>query len=48
MEPARSDSFSYNGRNELTASSLGAAPDGYSYDNSGNRKTAREPAGRCV
>ena len=44
MEPARSDSFSYNGRNELTASSLGAAPYGYSYDNIGNRKTAREPA----
>ena len=42
MEPARSDSFSYNGRNELTASSLGAAPYGYSYDNIGNRKTARE------
>ena len=43
-EPARSDSFSYNGRNELTAASLGAAPYGYSYDNIGNRKTAREPA----
>lgn len=41
-EPARSDSFSYNGRNELTAASLGAAPYGYSYDNIGNRKTARE------
>jgi len=43
-EPARSDSFSYNGRNELTAATLGAAPYGYSYDNIGNRKTAREPA----
>ena len=48
MEPARSDSFSYNGRNELTASSLGAAPYGYSYDNIGNRKTAREPAGELA
>lgn len=43
-EPARSDSFSYNGRNELTGATLGAAPYGYSYDNIGNRKTAREPA----
>ena len=48
MEPARSDSFSYNGRNELTASSLGAAPYSYSYDNIGNRKTAREPAGELA
>ena len=47
-EPARSDSFSYNGRNELTAASLGAAPYGYSYDNIGNRKTAREPAGELA
>ena len=39
-----SDSFSYNGRNELTAATLGAAPYGYSYDNIGNHKTAREPA----
>ncbi|MBT8784321.1 sugar-binding protein, partial [Akkermansia muciniphila] len=36
-EPARSDSFSYNGRNELTGAALGAAPYGYSYDNIGNR-----------
>ena len=43
-EPARSDSFSYNGRNELTGAALGAAPYGYSYDNIGNRKTAQEPA----
>ncbi|WP_257228174.1 RHS repeat domain-containing protein [Akkermansia muciniphila] len=43
-EPAHSDSFSYNGRNELTGAALGAAPYGYSYDNIGNRKTAREPA----
>ena len=43
-EPARSDSFSYNGRNELTAATLGAAPYGYSYDNIGNRKTAQELA----
>ena len=43
-EPARSDSFSYNGRNELTTATLGAAPYGYSYDNIGNRKTAQEPA----
>ena len=41
-EPARSDSFSYNGRNELTGAALGAAPYGYSYDNIGNRKTAQE------
>ena len=47
-EPARSDSFSYNGRNELTAATLGAAPYGYSYDNIGNRKTAREPAGELA
>ena len=47
-EPARSDSFSYNGRNELTASTLSAAPYGYSYDNIGNRKTAREPAEELV
>jgi len=43
-EPAHSDSFSYNGRNELTGAALGAAPYGYSYDNIGNRKTAQEPA----
>ena len=43
-EPARSDSFSYNGRNELTGATLGTAPYGYSYDNIGNRKTAQEPA----
>ena len=30
-EPAHSDSFSYNGRNELTGAALGAAPYGYSY-----------------
>ena len=48
MEPARSDSFSYNGRNELTVATLGAAPYGYSYDNIGNRKTAREPAGELA
>ena len=51
MEPARSDSFSYNGRNELTASSLGAAPYGYSYDNIGNRKTNagdREKIYKCL
>ena len=47
-EPARSDSFSYNGRNELTGAALGAAPYGYSYDNIGNRKTAREPAQELV
>ncbi|WP_298084431.1 RHS repeat-associated core domain-containing protein [uncultured Akkermansia sp.] len=47
-EPARSDSFSYNGRNELTGAALGAAPYGYSYDNIGNRKTAREPAGELA
>ena len=47
-EPARSDSFSYNGRNELTAATLSAAPYGYSYDNIGNRKTAREPAEELV
>ncbi|MFR8608336.1 MAG: RHS repeat domain-containing protein, partial [Akkermansia muciniphila] len=43
-EPARSDSFNYNGRNELTRATLGTAPYGYSYDNIGNRKTARELA----
>ena len=43
-EPARNDSFSYNGRNELTAATLGTAPYGYSYDNIGNRKTAQEIA----
>jgi RHS repeat-associated core domain len=43
-EPARNDSFSYNGRNELTAASLGTAPYGYSYDNIGNRKAAQEIA----
>lgn len=43
-EPARSDSFSYNGRNELTGATLGTAPYGYSYDNIGNRKTAQELA----
>ncbi|WP_343015154.1 RHS repeat-associated core domain-containing protein, partial [Akkermansia muciniphila] len=47
-EPARSDSFSYNGRNELTGATLGAAPYGYSYDNIGNRKTAQEPAGELA
>ena len=47
-EPARSDSFSYNGRNELAAATLGAAPYGYSYDNIGNRKTARKPAGELA
>ena len=41
-EPARNDSFSYNGRNELTGATLGTAPYGYSYDNIGNRKTAQE------
>ena len=42
-EAARSDSQPPNGRNELlTAATLGAAaPYGYSYDNIGNRKTAR-------
>ena len=43
-EAARSDSFNYNGRNELTGATLGTAPYGYSYDNIGNRKTARELA----
>ena len=43
-EAARNDSFSYNGRNELTGASLGTAPYGYSYDNIGNRKTAQEIA----
>uniref|UniRef100_UPI003AAA6A81 RHS repeat-associated core domain-containing protein n=1 Tax=Akkermansia sp. TaxID=1872421 RepID=UPI003AAA6A81 len=43
-EAARNDSFSYNGRNELTAATLGTAPYGYSYDNIGNRKTAQELA----
>ena len=47
-EPARSDSFSYNGRNELTGAALGAAPYGYGYDNIGNRKTARKPAGELA
>ena len=43
-EATRTDSFSYNGRNELTGATLGTAPYGYSYDNIGNRKTARELA----
>ena len=43
-EATRTDSFSYNGRNELTGATLGTAPYGYSYDNIGNRKTAQEPA----
>ena len=43
-EAARNDSFSYNGRNELTGATLGTAPYGYSYDNIGNRKTAQELA----
>ena len=42
MEAARNDSFSYNGRNELTGATLGTASYGYSYDNIGNRKTAQE------
>ena len=41
-EAARSDSFSYNGRNELTGAALGTAPYSYSYDNIGNCKTAQE------
>lgn len=40
--PARSDSFSYNGRNELTAAPPGRRPYGYSYDNIGNRKRTQE------
>ena len=43
-EATRTDSFSYNGRNELTGATLGTAPYGYSYDNIGNRKTAQEIA----
>lgn len=43
-EATRTDSFSYNGRNELTGATLGTDPYGYSYDNIGNRKTARELA----
>lgn len=43
-EATRTDSFNYNGRNELTGATLGTAPYGYSYDNIGNRKTARELA----
>lgn len=43
-EPARTDSFSYNGRNELTGAAVGAAPYAYAYDNIGNRKTAQELA----
>lgn len=43
-EAARNDSFSYNGRNELTGTTLGGDAYGYSYDNIGNRKTAQELA----
>ncbi|WP_419003226.1 RHS repeat domain-containing protein, partial [Akkermansia sp.] len=43
-EATRTDSFNYNGRNELTGATLGTEPYGYSYDNIGNRKTARELA----
>jgi hypothetical protein len=41
-EPARSDSFSYNGRNELTTATLGAAPYGYSY---GQHRQPQDGAG---
>ena len=43
-EPARSDSFSYNGRNELTAATLGAAPTATATTTSATARTAREPA----
>ena len=39
-EAARNDSFSYNGRNELTGATLGTDGYGYAYDNIGNRITA--------
>ncbi len=41
---ARSDSFSHNDRSELTAGILGTKGYYYSYDNIGNRKTAKEDA----
>ena len=47
-EPARSDSFSYNGRNELTTATLAPPPTVTATDNIGNRKTAQEPAGELA
>ena len=44
MEAARTDSFTYNGRSELTGAILESDAYDYSYDNIGNRKTARELA----
>lgn len=38
----RRDVFSYNGRSELTAATLGMNAYAYDYDNIGNRKTAQE------
>ena len=38
----RRDVFSYNGRSELAAATLGTDAYAYDYDNIGNRKTARE------
>ena len=38
----RRDVFSYNGRSELTAATLGTNAYAYDYDNIGNRKTAQE------
>ncbi|WP_290566651.1 RHS repeat-associated core domain-containing protein [Akkermansia sp.] len=40
----RHDVFSYNGRSELTAATLGTNAYAYDYDNIGNRKTAQEIA----
>ena len=34
--------FSYNGRSELAAATLGTDAYAYDYDNIGNRKTARK------
>ena len=41
-EPARSDSFSYNGRNELTAATLGAAPYGTATTTSATARQTQE------
>jgi len=38
------DSFACNSRSELTAAAVSGKTYGYSYDNIGNRKTAREDA----
>ena len=40
----RQDTFTHNGRSELTAATLGTDAYGYAYDNIGNRKTAEELA----